>query len=135
MKVRFITKASIEQIRFGGNDNPNELLELGEIYEVKEKLVHSHHTKLILKDFPDKKFNSVNFRELTTKEIFKLQRPVAYGNNEILLYNKDRSSWSQFPMDKALKKLFGKKFKIFVLGYIGKDTLLHIEKVVKDEDW
>ena len=69
------------------------------------------------------------------KEIFKLQRPVAYGNNEVLLYNKNGSSWSQFPMDKNLKKLFGKKFKIFVLGYIGKDTLLHIDKVVKDEEW
>ena len=69
------------------------------------------------------------------KEVFKLQRPIAYGDNEILLYNKNGSSWSKFPMDKTLKKLFGKKYKIYILGYIGKDTLLHIESVLPDQDW
>jgi hypothetical protein len=64
MKVIFLEKQSEDQINWGRNDNPNDLLEIGREYEVLEKEVHSWHSKLILKEFPDKKFNSVNFKEL-----------------------------------------------------------------------
>lgn len=61
MRVKFKSTASTAQINWGGNDNPNELLQLGREYEVLRREEHSWHTKLILKEFPDKKFNDVNF--------------------------------------------------------------------------
>lgn len=61
MKVIFKEKASQDQINWGGNDDPNELLEIGKEYEVLKKDVHSWHTKLTLVDFPDKVFNDVSF--------------------------------------------------------------------------
>lgn len=63
-KVRFIKKASIDQIRWGSNDDPNDLLEVGKVYDVEDWEVHSWHTKVILVDFPGKRFNSVNFEEV-----------------------------------------------------------------------
>jgi hypothetical protein len=53
--------SSIEQTRWGGNDDPRGFLIPGKFYEVLEQEVHSWHTKLILTQFPDKKFNSVCF--------------------------------------------------------------------------
>ena len=61
-KVIFKEKASQDQINWGGNDDPNDLLEIGETYEVFEKDVHSWHIKLRLVDFPEKVFNSVSFK-------------------------------------------------------------------------
>lgn len=62
-KVRF-TGASIEQIRWGANDDPREDLKPGKIYTVDHTEVHSQHTKVYLKEFPDRKFNSVCFEEV-----------------------------------------------------------------------
>ena len=53
-----------DQIKWGSNSDPRDLLEEGKEYEVLKKEVHSWHTKIILKDFPDKKFNSVCFKEV-----------------------------------------------------------------------
>ena len=63
MKVKYIG-ATIDQIRWGSNDDPRELLNLDQTYEVLEKEVHSWHTKLTLKEFPKLKFNSVCFEEI-----------------------------------------------------------------------
>lgn len=60
MKVRF-DGSCIEQVRWGENDDPSDLLTIGEVYEVLNKEVHSWHTKIILVDFPEKKFNSCSF--------------------------------------------------------------------------
>ena len=54
-------KQSAEQISFGGNDNPNDFLEIGKHYDVYAIEVHSWHIKLLLLDYPGKKFNLINF--------------------------------------------------------------------------
>lgn len=56
----FLEQPSVEQIRWGGNDDPKGLT-IGKKYTVKKLEVHSWHTKVILSEFPDKKFNSVSF--------------------------------------------------------------------------
>jgi len=63
MKVKYIG-SNIEQARWGNNNDPYGLLNLNQIYEVLDKEVHSWHTKLILKEFPKLKFNSVCFEEV-----------------------------------------------------------------------
>jgi len=61
MKVKFLGGAIKEQIAWGNNDDPNKFLKVGKLYEVKTKDIHRWHTKIILKEFPDKKFNDINF--------------------------------------------------------------------------
>ena len=51
---------SDEQVRWGGNDDPREVLEVGDEYEVEETEVHSWHTKIKLKGF-DGWFNDASF--------------------------------------------------------------------------
>lgn len=53
--------ASDAQVQWGGNDDPRGVLEPGVAYEVDKQEVHSWHTKIYLKGFPGKKFNSVHF--------------------------------------------------------------------------
>jgi len=50
-----------EQINWGGNDDPNSLLFVGDIYYVERVEVHSQHTKIELRGLFGKKFNSVCF--------------------------------------------------------------------------
>jgi hypothetical protein len=50
-----------EQIRWGGNDDPRDLLVKDRWYEVKTVEPHRWHTKIVLCDHPDLKFNSVCF--------------------------------------------------------------------------
>jgi len=64
---------SESQIQWGGNDDPNGLLEIGKPYQVDEIEVHSWHTKIILKDFPGKKFNDAGF-DYTPKNAGDLAR-------------------------------------------------------------
>ena len=59
-KVQYIG-ASDDQVRWGSNDDPREVLTEGETYTVKQVKVHSWHTKVVLEEFPDLKFNSVSF--------------------------------------------------------------------------
>jgi hypothetical protein len=58
--VKFVG-SSIEQVRWGSNDDPDEFLRRGKKYELLREEVHSWHTKYVLRDFPDKKFNSSSF--------------------------------------------------------------------------
>lgn len=53
--------SSEAQTNWGANDPTEGCLEVGKAYEVSEIEVHSFHTKIHLKDFPGKKFNSVVF--------------------------------------------------------------------------
>ena len=62
MKARYIG-ATQSQINWGGNDDPRPLLTIGKIYTVKRREIHSWHTKFILAEYPNKKFNSVNFEK------------------------------------------------------------------------
>ena len=62
MKVKYIGASNV-QVKWGGNDDPRGILNEGQLYEVAKREVHSWHTKLILVDFPDLKFNSASFEE------------------------------------------------------------------------
>ena len=57
--VKFLG-CSIEQIRWGNNDDPNGLLFIGDRYYVEHVYVHSQHTKIELRGIKGK-FNSVCF--------------------------------------------------------------------------
>ena len=64
MKVRYLGDAASgdEVVKWGGNDDPRGLLVEGQEYELLEQDVHSWHTKYILAEFPNKRFNSVSFK-------------------------------------------------------------------------
>ena len=53
--------ASLEQIRWGSNDDPRSLLQIGSRYIVQRVGVHSWHTKIELKEHPGKQFNNASF--------------------------------------------------------------------------
>ncbi len=57
--VKF-TGCSIEQIQWGNNDDPNSVLEIGNIYKVVNIDIHSQHTKITLDGIPGR-YNSVCF--------------------------------------------------------------------------
>ena len=58
--VKFIG-ATKEQTNWGGNDDGNKYLVVGEIYEVSNVDIRSWHTKIELVGFEGLKFNSVCF--------------------------------------------------------------------------
>lgn len=60
MKLVKYTGCSQDQINWGGNDDPRDILEVGKTYEVEKTHVHSWHTKTKLKNI-DGWFNSVCF--------------------------------------------------------------------------
>ena len=57
--VRFLG-CDQDQINWGGNDDPNPHLFVGDIYYVEHVYVHSQHTKIELRGVKGK-FNSVCF--------------------------------------------------------------------------
>jgi hypothetical protein len=57
--VRFIG-CSREQIMWGNNDDPNNILEVGKVYKIETVDVRSQHTKLTLEGIPGR-YNSVCF--------------------------------------------------------------------------
>ncbi len=63
MRVRFVGLVDEPSIRWGNHADPRGLLQEGCLYEVERKEVHSWHTKIFLKGFPGKQFNSVWFEE------------------------------------------------------------------------
>ena len=67
MKVRYIG-ATEAQVRWGGCEDSRSLLTVGETYEVRREEVHSYHTKLHLKGYSDRGFNSVCFEVLKELE-------------------------------------------------------------------
>lgn len=64
MKVKLIKHNTDCQMRYSGYDDTGKYLKVDEIYEVAEKIVYNWHTEIYLKEFPDKKFNSVCFEEV-----------------------------------------------------------------------
>lgn len=48
---------------WGGGEN-HHLLEVGKEYTLEDIVVHSWHTIVYIKEFPDVKFNSVAFEEI-----------------------------------------------------------------------
>lgn len=58
------TGATDQQVHWGGGDDPRGLLQEGKVYEVTKREVHSWHTKIQLKEYPGKKFNSVCFDDV-----------------------------------------------------------------------
>lgn len=59
--VRYHGDVSDGQVNWGANDDPRGLLDIGKTYTLLRKEVHSWHTKYVLAEYPDKKFNSVHF--------------------------------------------------------------------------
>lgn len=62
-KVRYIGTCD-EQVKWGSNDDPRGLLTEGDVYTVNSVEVHSWHTKITLREFPELKFNCVSFEEV-----------------------------------------------------------------------
>jgi hypothetical protein len=58
-KVMF-TGSTIEQVRWGNNNDPNEIMKEGDIIEIERVEVHSWHTKLYFVGIAGK-FNSASF--------------------------------------------------------------------------
>jgi len=61
VKVRFDGNVTKDQIRWGCHTDPSSLLHEGEEYVVDHTEVRSSHTRVFLKEFPGKHFNSVWF--------------------------------------------------------------------------
>ena len=62
LKTLKYTGCSIEQIRWGNNDDPREVLEEGKSYQIEDIQQHKWHTKYKVKGI-DGWFNSVCFKE------------------------------------------------------------------------
>ena len=60
--VKFIG-STIDQVRWGSNDDPNGKLIVGDKYYVEHVYVHSQHTKIQLRGVLNQKFNSVCFEK------------------------------------------------------------------------
>lgn len=71
MKVVFVS-CSVDQLREGGFDDPNDVLVAGNVYEVVEEDVGHWCTSYVLKGLPSYKFNSVCFEPVAS--------PHAAGN-------------------------------------------------------
>jgi hypothetical protein len=59
-EATFMERQSHDQIRWGGNDNPNKVLKVGEPYKVKNIEVHSYRTFIELEGV-EGRFNHVTF--------------------------------------------------------------------------
>ena len=68
-RIKFI-ESSIEQVCWGSNKNPDNILIIGSTYEIEDIEVHSWHTKIKLVGI-DGLFNSVSFDFLPIKEMRK----------------------------------------------------------------
>lgn len=60
-KVIYNGKWCKDSQQWGSHDNPYGILHTGQEYTIEKTEVHSWRTKVILKEFPDKKFNSIWF--------------------------------------------------------------------------
>lgn len=65
--VKFIG-CSKEQIAWGNNDDPNQVLFVGDKYYVEKVEIHSQHTKLTLRGVAGR-FNSVCFEKYDNKNL------------------------------------------------------------------
>jgi hypothetical protein len=85
MKTKY-TKATDEQVKWGSNDDPRGLLEPGKEYEIEGIEMHSWHSKIHLKEFPGKKFNSSSFEipDSVYDEVREAYlRNHGYGRNKV----------------------------------------------------
>ena len=62
-RVKFIG-ADDEQVAWGSNDDPREHLVPGDVYTITNVEMHKWHTKIMLKNLPNLKFNSVSFEDV-----------------------------------------------------------------------
>lgn len=60
-EVVFIEQPTVEQIRWGDNDDPGKYLTVGNIYKVRDVEIHSYHSKVFLEGI-EAKFNTVSFK-------------------------------------------------------------------------
>jgi len=67
------------------------------------------------------------------EEVFKIQKHNPHQT--VLAYNEDKSKMGQFPLTPEVNKLFGKAFKIFVLGSQNKKGQILVKRKVKDPHW
>ena len=68
-RIKFIS-SSKDQVNWGSNNDPNEILNTDTIYEIEDVEVHSWHTKISIVGIKGK-FNSVSFELLSVKELRK----------------------------------------------------------------
>jgi hypothetical protein len=87
--------ASIEQVRWGSNDDPNDCLKEGGEYKVIGAEVHDCHTKIFLEGFEGKKFPSAAFHlkgsgtELRVKEWAAKLNGIEYPADELDKFSKE----------------------------------------------
>jgi len=69
--------------------------------------------------------------------IVKMQWPITTTAKipTILIYNRDRSFWSEYPINNTLRKLFQGKLKIYCKVTFNEKNELYIDKVIKNQDW
>lgn len=73
MKLKFIEdNVSQAQINYGNNSDPREILTVGKEYELENAIICSWHTSIVLKEFPNCKFNSVWFTWSETDDVSEL---------------------------------------------------------------
>lgn len=70
-------------------------------------------------------------------QIFKVQRPICSSTNDmpVLIYNKDRSIYSQIPFSQEIAKFMGTDYKIYVRGNINENGIFNIVEKVGNQPW
>lgn len=69
-------------------------------------------------------------------QVFKIQRPMSSTTGEpYLIYNEDRSIFSQMEPTQELVKLMAGAWRIYVKAYVDNNGILQIEDVVKEQRW
>lgn len=68
-RIKFISSTK-NQVNWGSNDDPTNLLDTHTIYEIEYVEVHSYHTKISIVGVKGR-FNSVSFELLPIKELRK----------------------------------------------------------------
>ena len=69
-------------------------------------------------------------------QIFKIQRPLAYGQeHQYLVYNEDKSIIDMMNIPE-LGKLFGEyEYKVYVTGYVDEDLNLVVVEKIEEQEW
>jgi hypothetical protein len=71
-KVRCVSTDKY-QSNWGGNDDAEKYLKIGNVYTVEQTVEHSWHTKVYLKELPGKKFNSVQFERVDSATPLRIE--------------------------------------------------------------
>jgi hypothetical protein len=74
-----------------------------------------------------------------TKEIVKLQRPIAgnAGKNEVLIYNESRTAEAILTMkNKMIKEIFGDEVKVYWWAWVPeKEGMIQLIEAAPEQDW